>query len=89
MIHNFNNTANISIVGKVNAGYECINGNSEYLNDFVLNNQSDYILGIGLGPEIQLFGLNLGVSTNLNFISKYQKFTTFPFIKYRIHLWKI
>jgi Conjugative transposon protein TraO len=86
LAHNFNNTASISIVGKANVGYELINKNNKYFQEYQLNNTSDYILGIGIGPEIQIQNLYLGLNTNLNFISKYQKFTFFPTIKYRIHL---
>jgi Conjugative transposon protein TraO len=86
LVHNFNNTISISIIGKANIGYELINKNNKYFQEFMLNNSSDYILGVGVGPEIQIHNLFLGVNTNLNFISKYQKFTFFPTIKYRIHL---
>jgi Conjugative transposon protein TraO len=86
LAHNFNNTSSISIVGKANIGYEFINKNSKYFQEYKLNNSSDYILGIVIGPEIQIHNLYLGFNTNLNFISKYQKFTFFPSIKYRIHI---
>jgi Conjugative transposon protein TraO len=86
LLRNFNNTLNLGVFGKVNLGYESINKNSTYLNEFTLNNRSDYILGIGFGPELQLFGFSTGVVANLNLISKYQKFSALPFIKYRIHL---
>jgi Conjugative transposon protein TraO len=86
LLRNFNNTLNISTFAKVNLGYESINRNQTYLNEFTINNSSDYILGIGFGPDIQFFGFSTGVTANLNFISKYQKFTAFPYLKYRIHL---
>ena len=86
LVHNFNNTASLSIFGKANVGYELINKNGKYFQEYLLNNTSDYILGIGIAPEIQIQNLFLGLNTNLNFISKYQKFTFFPSIKYRIHL---
>lgn len=86
LAHNFNNTASISIVAKVNLGYELINKNNKYFQEYKLINSSDYVLGIGIGPEIQIHNLFLGLNTNLNFISKYQKFSFFPTIRYRIHL---
>ena len=86
LLRNFNNTLNLGAFAKVNLGYESINHNATYLNEFNLNNRSDYILGIGFGPELQISGFSLGAIANLNLISKYQKFTALPFIKYRIHL---
>jgi Conjugative transposon protein TraO len=86
LVHNVNNTASISIIGKATVGYELINKNNKYFQEYKLKSTSDYILGIGISPEIQIQNLFLNVNSNLNFISKYQKFTFFPTIKYRLNL---
>jgi hypothetical protein len=86
LLKNYNNTIIFSLFVKANLGYEFINRNKYIGQDYVLANKSDYLMGIGIGPNIEFNNIHLGVSGNLNFISQYQKLSTFPYIKYRFHL---
>lgn len=48
--------------------------------------QSRLLLGVGSGLEIEYRGLLLGVRENFNFLSRYEKFSTMPYVGYKIHL---
>lgn len=48
--------------------------------------QSRLLLGVGAGLEIEYCGLLLGVRENFNFLSRYEKFSTMPYVGYKIHL---
>ncbi|MES2797371.1 MAG: conjugal transfer protein TraO [Bacteroidota bacterium] len=86
IFRNYNSTFLISIFGKANLGYEAIDRNKNANQDYVLANKSDYLLGVGFGPNIEFQNLHFGVVNNLNFISNYQKFSVSPYLKYRFHL---
>lgn len=86
LYNNYNNTLLISLFAKAIIGYESINRNKIGQNDFAITSKSDYQLGIGLGPNVEFNNFHLGLSSNLNFISNYQRLSTFPYIKYRFHL---
>lgn len=83
---NYSNTFLISLFAKANLGYEIINRKANSLQQYTLANKSDYLLGIGFGPNIEFRNFHLGVANNINFISNYQKLSTFPYLKYRFHL---
>ena len=83
---NYNNTFIISLFTKANLGYEFINRNKYFSPDYVLANKSDYLLGVSIGPNLEFNNFQIGVTSNLNFISQYQKLSTFPYLKYRFHL---
>lgn len=85
ILKNYNKTFIVSLSAKANMGYEIINrGKNRYLA-YTLDNKSDYLLGFGIGPNLEYNNVHLGVSSNVNFLSSYQKLSTFPFVKYRIH----
>jgi hypothetical protein len=86
LIKNYNYTCIFSLFAKANLGYEIINRNKNRVFDSVLTNKSDYLLGIGFGPNLELHNIHIGLTNNLNFISQYQKFSVFPYLKYRFHL---
>jgi hypothetical protein len=86
LLKNYNNTFIFSLFAKANLGYEFINRNKNIASDYVLANKSDYLLGIDFGQNVEFNNFHLGVANNLNFISLYQKFSVFPYLKYRFHL---
>lgn len=86
LFKNYNNTFILSLFAKANFGYEFINRNKSIGSDYLLANKSDYLLGLGFGPNVEYNNFHLGVTNNFNLISQYQKLSTFPYLKYRIHL---
>jgi hypothetical protein len=86
LLKNYNKTILFSIFAKANLGYEFINRNKNIASDYVLANKSDYLLGIGFGPNLEFNNFHLGLAININFISQYQKFSVFPYLEYRFHL---
>jgi Conjugative transposon protein TraO len=86
LLKNYNNTIIFSLFAKTNVGYEFINRNKNIGQDYVLANKSDYLMGIGFGPNLEFNNFHIGVANNINFISQYQKFSVFPYLKYRFHL---
>jgi Conjugative transposon protein TraO len=86
LLKNYNNTFVFSLSAKANLGYEFINRGKYIGSDYVLTNKSDYLLGIGFGLNVEFNYFHLGVTSNFNFISQYQKLSTFPYLKYRFHL---
>jgi hypothetical protein len=86
LFKNYNKTFIFSLSTKANLGYEFINRNKNNGQNYVLASNSDYLLGLGFGPNVEIYNLHLGVIGNFNFISQYQKLSTFPYLKYRFHL---
>jgi Conjugative transposon protein TraO len=86
MYKNYNNTLIFSFFAAANGGYESINHNKAFVQDYILVPKSDYLLGIGFGPNLEFNNIHIGLTNNLNFISQYQRFSVFPYLKYRFHL---
>jgi hypothetical protein len=76
----------IKSTGQVNVGYESINKENRYLNGHLLSNNSEYLLGVGVGLQLEYSPLLIGVTENINFLSKYQKLGTVPYLGLRVHL---
>lgn len=73
--------------GQVNLGYESINNESKVSNSYTLSTSSEYLLGIGVGIQIEYCPIVVGLTENVNFLSKYQKLSTVPYVGYRFHFY--
>lgn len=80
-------TSTFKVLGTVNFGYESINRDKTYFQDDLISTKSAFMLGLGAGAEYEFTPLVLGVRTTYNFLSQYQKFSTYPYIGFKIHIW--
>ena len=85
--HNANNIFHIKGIGQLNLGYESINNESKYVNSYTVSKSSDYLLGVGAGLQIEYCPIVIGVTESINFLSKYQKLSTVPYIGFRYHFY--
>lgn len=86
LFYNPTKTFFIRLTGQVNVGYESINDNDIFFADaYKVENVSDFLLGLGVGTEVEFTPLIVGVNSNLNFVSKYSKLTTLPYLGVRVH----
>lgn len=87
VIENASKTFIIKPVVKLNFGYHSINGDNDLLqNNFIISQQSSFILGGGVGMEAEIFNVLLGVESNYNFLNRQQRFATTPYVGYKLHL---
>lgn len=82
-----NLTSSFKILGTVNFGYESINRDQKYFNDDFVSTKSAFMLGVGTGAEYEYTPLVIGARTTYNFLSQYQKFSTYPYMGIKIHFW--
>lgn len=86
LYQNTNSTFFIKALGRINFGYESLNKDKTKIANFLLSKNSSFLLGAGTGLEIESTPIVLGIITNFNFLSTVQKFNTYPYIGFRIHL---
>lgn len=84
--HNYNNTLIFSLGAAANVGFESINKNKKQWQGQELKAASDFILGLSICPAIEWNNWQLGLNMQGNLISRYQKLSTLPTLKYRFHL---
>lgn len=80
-----NLTTTFKILGIGQFGYEAINKDQKIFNAETLQTPSGFVLALGTGAELELSPLVLGVRTTYNFLSSYQKFSTYPYVGIKIH----
>jgi hypothetical protein len=86
LFYNPTKTFFIRLMGQLNVGYESINDNNTFFAEaYKVENVSDFLLGFGVGTEVEFTPLIVGVNSNLNFVSKYSKLTTLPYLGVRVH----
>ncbi|MGM9512469.1 conjugal transfer protein TraO [Larkinella sp. GY13] len=81
-----NLTSTFKVLGSVNFGYESINRDNPSYLDRNVSTRSDFILALGTGVEYEFTPLVAGTRITYNFLSNYQKFTTYPYIGIKFHL---
>lgn len=69
-------------------GYESLNNDKTTYKSYTLPNQSGFQLGIGAGLEIEIYNFFIGYRQQYNLISNYRKFSAFPNVGYKIHLFQ-
>ncbi|WP_026632728.1 conjugal transfer protein TraO [Dyadobacter alkalitolerans] len=74
------------ILGSVDLGYESINRDQEYSGSNYVSAKSAFIMGLGTGAEYEFSPIVVGTRVTYNFLSNYQKFTTYPYIGIKFHL---
>ena len=79
LVHTF------KMLGTINFGYETINRDKEIFQGDVINNKSAFILALGTGAEYEFTPIVIGIRSTYNFLSQYQKFTTYPYLGVKIH----
>jgi hypothetical protein len=82
---NANKVFHIKGTGQFNLGYESINRESTRYEDYTLTQKSDYLLGIGVGLQMEYCPVVLGITESINFLSNYQKLNTLPYLGFRYH----
>ncbi len=82
-----NLTSTFKVLGSLNFGYEAINRDQKYFNDDFVSTKSAFMLGLGTGAEYEFTPLVVGVRTTYNFLSQYQKFSTYPYLGIKLHFW--
>jgi hypothetical protein len=85
LYNNYVNTVFIRGVFGGNLGYESINREKSVIQNYDLKYRSDYIFGVNLGIEAEFTPFVIGVTENINFVSKYQKLSAIPYIGLRLH----
>lgn len=85
--HNANKMFHIKGTGQINLGYESINNESKYFDNYILSKNSEYLLGIGVGLQIEYCPIIFGVTESINFLSKYQHLNTVPYLGFRYHFY--
>ena len=81
-----NLTSTFKILGSVNFGYESLNRDKKYIDQDLISNKSGFILGLGTGVEYEFTPIVIGTRVTYNFLSDYQKFTTYPYLGIKFHL---
>lgn len=74
------------VLGTIDFGYESINRDKEYSGPNYVSSKSAFILGLGTGAEYEFSPIVIGTRVTYNFLSNYQKFTTYPYIGLKFHL---
>lgn len=80
-----NLTTSFKILGLAQFGYEAINKDQKVFNAETIQTPSGFVLAVGTGAELELSPIVLGVRTTYNFLSSYQKFSTYPYVGIKIH----
>ncbi|WP_028523239.1 conjugal transfer protein TraO [Runella limosa] len=88
LFYNAHRTVFFKLPFSVIVGYESINKNTISFGQYSLQSRSDILLGGCLGAEIELYNFTVGVRQQINLTSKYQKFSTFPYLGYKLHLFR-
>ena len=86
IIKNINSTRFFRFTTGAIAGFESINNEKTYINQLLIAQKSDIVLGVKLGVEAEFSPFILGVSEHINLLSNYSKFSTMPYIGIRLHL---
>jgi hypothetical protein len=85
----YSNVTNNFIVkglARINSGYESLNKEENLISDYLISKKSTFLLGVGVGAEIEYSPFLVGFQQNINLLSDYQKFNTIPYIGVRLHL---
>ena len=67
------------------AGYESINRGKDFVGSYLLAPSSRVLLGAGAALEFEYWGVMVGFRQNVNLLSSYQKFSSLPYVGYKIH----
>ncbi|GHB87434.1 conjugal transfer protein TraO [Persicitalea jodogahamensis] len=67
------------------AGYECLNRGEDFIGPYLLAPSSRVLLGAGAALEFEYRGVLVGYRQNVNLLSRYQKFSSLPYVGYKIH----
>lgn len=70
------------------AGYERINRGVTVASSYTIKKGSGFLIGAGAGLELEVRSFVLGVHQQVNFLSGYEKFSTMPYVGYKIHLYR-
>jgi hypothetical protein len=88
LYRNAMNDFHIRAVGRVNVGFEALNRGNAQIGDYQLNKKSAFLLGIGVGLEVEYSPLVVGFQQQINVLSDYQKFSSVPYLGLRFHIRK-
>jgi hypothetical protein len=80
------NDFHIRAVGRLNIGYEALNRGNAQIGDYQLTQKSAFLLGVGVGIEMEYSPLVVGFQQQINVLSDYQKFSSVPYLGLRFHL---
>jgi hypothetical protein len=80
------NDFHIRAVGRMNVCYELLNRGNVQIGDYQLIKKSAFLLGIGVGLEMEYSPLVVGFQQQINVLSDYQKFSSMPYLGLRFHL---
>lgn len=69
-------------------GYERINRGLPYATGYAAGPGSRMLLGVGGAVEVEIWGVLLGVRQQVNFLSRYEKLSTWPYLGYKIHFYR-
>jgi hypothetical protein len=86
LYRNAMNDFHIRTVGRLNVGYEALNQGNSQIGDYQLNKKSAFLLGVGVGLEMEYSPLVVGFQQQINVLSDYQKFSLVPYLGLRFHL---
>lgn len=79
-------TSTFKVLGTVNFGYESINKDKPMHDNALISTPSAFLLGLGVGAEYEFTPVVLGVRTTYNFLSQYQRFSTYPYLGIKLHI---
>lgn len=86
LYRNAMNNFHIRAVGRLNVGYEALNRGNVQISDYQLNQKSAFLLGVGVGLEMEYSPLVVGFQQQINVLSNYQKFSSVPYLGLIFHL---
>lgn len=75
----------VKIPLSLHVGYESINCGEGFGGSYQMIPSSQVLLGAGAALEFEFWGVQVGYRQNVNLLSRYQKFSSIPYVGYTIH----